>query len=92
MPQAKIDEVQFKFLDASTAFGEFETGNLDELSIPTGDMDRVTTDPAYKEMIQQGFTLGTELYSFQTKLAPTDDVRVRQALSYAIDRQSLVEM
>ncbi len=92
VPQAKIDEVQFKFLDVSTAFAEFEAGNLDFSGIPSGDMDRVKADPTYKDLIVQGVgTPGTELWSFNTKLAPTDDVRVRQALSYAIDRQSLVD-
>jgi oligopeptide transport system substrate-binding protein len=91
VPQAKIDEIQYKFLDTSTALAEFEAGNLDISGIPTGDMDRIKTDPKFKDMIRQVVTLGTELYGFQTTLAPTDDVRVRQALSFAIDRQSLVD-
>ena len=91
VPVAKIDEINEKFLEASSAFAEFEAGNMDIAGVPAGDWDRVKTDPQFKDMIKQVVTLGTEFYAFQTKLAPTDDVRVRLALSMAIDRQSLVD-
>jgi len=91
IPVAKIDEIQEPFLDSGPSLAEYEAGNLDSSGIPTGDMDRILNDPQYKDMIRQLVELGTEFLSFQTKLAPTDDVRVRLALSYAIDRDSLVK-
>jgi oligopeptide transport system substrate-binding protein len=42
-------------------------------------------------MIRPYYTLGTEWYGFNTQLAPTDDQRVRLALSLAIDRDTLVK-
>jgi oligopeptide transport system substrate-binding protein len=91
IPVSKIDEVEWRFMDASPAFAEFEAGNLDVAGVPLGDMDRVRADPRYKDLLERVPTLGTEFYSFNTQLPPTDDVRVRQALSLAIDRVSLVE-
>jgi oligopeptide transport system substrate-binding protein len=91
IPVAKLDEVRWTFMDAIPAFAEFEAGNLDVAGVPAGDMDRVKADPKYKDMLEYAYELGTEFYAFNTQLAPTDDVRVRQALSLAIDRQALVE-
>ncbi|HKY54598.1 MAG TPA: peptide ABC transporter substrate-binding protein [Anaerolineales bacterium] len=91
VPQAKIDEIEHRFLDASAALAEFEAGNLDIAGIPSEEWDRIHADPAYADMIRPVYTLGTEWYGFNTKLAPTDDQRVRLALSLAIDRELLVQ-
>lgn len=91
VPQAKIDEVQIRLMDDTAALAEFEAGNLDVTNIPTGDWDRIRTDPSYKDMIGQVYTIGTEWYGFNNAKPPTDDQRVRLALSMAIDRQSLVD-
>jgi oligopeptide transport system substrate-binding protein len=91
VPQPKIDEIQFRFLDASPALAEFDAGNLDITGIPSEEWDRIHADPAYADMIRPVYTLGTEWYGFNNKLAPTDDQRVRLALSLAIDRDLLVK-
>lgn len=91
VPQAKIDEIENRFLDSSPALAEFDAGNLDIASIPSEDWDRIHSDPAYADMIRPVYTLGTEWYGFNTQLAPTDDARVRLALSLAIDRDTLVK-
>ena len=91
IPVAKIDEIQWRFMDAGPALAEFEAGNLDAAGVPSTDMDRIKADAKYKTMLEPYYELGTEFYAFNTKLAPTDDVRVRQALSMAIDRKGLID-
>ena len=90
VPQAKIDEIDIRFIDTSPALAEFDAGNLDIAAIPSEEWDRIHSDPAYTDMIRPVYTLGTEWYGFNTQLAPTDDQRVRLALSLAIDRETLV--
>jgi oligopeptide transport system substrate-binding protein len=91
VPQAKIDEIEHRFLDTSPQLAEFDAGNLDISAISSEEWDRIHADPAYADMIRPYYTLGTEWYGFNTKLAPTDDQRVRLALSLAIDRDLLVK-
>ena len=92
VPSPQIDAVTWKIIPTSSALAEFEAGNLDVSAFPAGDYDRIMADPDYSQWLYPTSTLGTEFYSFNTQLAPTDDVRVRLALSKAIDRQGLVQV
>jgi oligopeptide transport system substrate-binding protein len=91
IPVAKLDEVYWTFIDSPQALAEYEAGNLDTSGIPSGDMDRIMSDAKFKDQIAYVSTLGTEFYAFNTLKAPTDDARVRQALSMAIDRDAIVK-
>ncbi|MBJ7220943.1 MULTISPECIES: peptide ABC transporter substrate-binding protein [unclassified Brenneria] len=66
----------------------------------SGDIDITESFPKnmyqklLKELPGQVYTpeqLGTYYYAFNTQRAPTDDARVRKALSYAIDRKVIAE-
>ncbi len=77
-------------INESMALAAYEAGNLDESVIPTGDYDRILSDPAFdSHRIFKPFNLRTETLMYNIHLAPTDDLRVRQALTLALDRDKI---
>ncbi len=91
VPSPKIEEIVFSMLDAVPAFAEYEAGNLDVTTVPLADMDRVKADPVLSEELNISPSQCTYYYGFNNKAPVVDDVRVRRALSMAIDRQSLID-
>ncbi len=90
--QVQIERVEWVMVEAeSTAFTMYENDELDTIRVPPRDIDRVRADPV----------LGGELYNapdpctiylgFTNNKPPLDDVRVRRALTQAIDRQGLID-
>lgn len=91
VPQAKIDEINFPMLDLTAAFADYEAGNIDTTLIPVEDMDRVKTDAVLSAELKIAPSPCTYYYGFNTKEAVVNDVRVRRALSLAVDRQGLID-
>ena len=91
IPQAKMEEVTWTMLDDVAALSEYEAGNLEMTSVPLADMDRVKTDATLSKELNVGPDSCTYYLGFNTTAPVVDDVRVRRALSMAIDRQSLID-
>jgi oligopeptide transport system substrate-binding protein len=91
IPTPKIEEIYMPFLDAIPSFAEYEAGNLDVSAVPLDDLDRVKADPVLSEELTINPVQCTYYYGFNTLKEHVSDVRVRRALSHAVDRQSLID-
>jgi len=93
--QVHLDGVDFAFsITPSTALLKLERGEVDILgdNVPPADVARVVTDPQWKPYVySQPLIATTYLFMNETK-KPFDDLRVRQALSWAINRDKLVKL
>lgn len=86
-----VDRIEFVIMaDAwNQAVPAFEAGEVDVAIAPAGELARLQDDPEYADMIHPVPIAGSIIMVMDTKNPPTDDVRVRQALSLAIDRETL---
>ncbi len=85
-----LDAIDVAFIDeASTAYQAFESGELQFISdVPAAEIPRlIAEDPEFYVFP----LLGTYYYNFNLELPMFQDVKVRKALTYAIDRELIVE-
>jgi oligopeptide transport system substrate-binding protein len=85
----KVEEVfHYPITQASTALRRYQAGELD--FVPTVPADQV---PRARELMGAQMRvdpgLGVDVVAFNTRAGPTRDVRVRRALSLAVDREVL---
>lgn len=87
-----IGTVNFAMVtEDSTAFNMYENGELDIQPAPIADLDRIKADPVLSKELMVAPVLCTYYYGFNTTKPPFDNVKVRQAFSYALDRQKLID-
>lgn len=88
----EIDRIEFVVVpDTTTSLAQYEAGELDIVAVPPAELERVTNDAVLGEQIQY-FTRAQIQYAGmnQSMFEPFQDVRVRQAFNYAIDRETLI--
>jgi oligopeptide transport system substrate-binding protein len=85
----KIDTLEFLSSDdENTNYNMFLDGQIDWLTnVPTDKLSSAQMKDSYFASPQ----LATYYYVFQTEKAPLDNVNLRKAISYAINREDLVE-
>ncbi|MEW6724271.1 MAG: ABC transporter substrate-binding protein [Bacillota bacterium] len=69
----------------------FEAGNLHSIKVSGGYVDRFRANQRYSSLMLSQPSLSVNYICLNTAVAPFNDVRVRQALNYAVDRQLLVD-
>jgi oligopeptide transport system substrate-binding protein len=90
IPVPTIDELSFIWLDQSAQLAAYEAGELDvmEGTIPSSELDRLRVERP--DELWEGPSPFTYYYGFNVEKAPMDNVHMRRALSFAIDREAIV--
>jgi len=98
-PQGFVDVSIPIIKDTTTAQAQFEQGTLSALDAPSpDDLQRIQNDPKLKDQLHSVGQARTVWIGFNLKkgpFAPQDDanaLKLRQAISMAIDRQELVDL
>ncbi len=86
---AKIDKITFPLIDdTAVVYAGYKAGEIDLAAFPTAEYDNIKADPVLgKELLQYDNTCVTYL-AFDNTKKPFSDKKVRQAFSYAIDRET----
>ena len=97
---AKIDTLIFSITpDAAVAYAKLKAGECHLIPYPNpADLAAMEKDPDLKVMSQEGLNVGYLAFNtdpdspaFKDKKDPFADVRVRQALNYAINKKAIIE-
>lgn len=87
-----LDRVTYRVMkEEATRDAEFQTGNIDMMTAGESLYRKYAADPAYRSHLTEVPELFTRAIFFNLKEKPFDDVRVRQAINYAIDKKVVVE-
>jgi ABC-type transport system substrate-binding protein len=86
-----LDAVEMQIgVDEELEWFKFEAGEIDVAAIPTADFTYVMATPRLKALVLRMVTLATDYLGMNCQMAPFNDVRVRRAFNYAIDKRKLV--
>jgi ABC-type transport system substrate-binding protein len=88
----QVDMVTMRVIpEKSSAMVEFAAGNLDMVVVPPSDVARIKADASLQGRIQDVGVLSSWWMVLNQTRAPLDNVKVRQALNYAVDREGIVK-
>jgi len=90
-----LDQISFEVgVEPSVALLRLQRGEVDILGdgIPPAQFVAITSDPANEGLIASGPQLQTGYITLNGNVEPFDDVRVRQALNMAVNKERVVQI
>ncbi len=87
-----LDKAEFRFIpDAAAAVPAMLSGDVQAFpNMPTGDnLSQFESDPRFKVVV--GSTEGETILAMNNGKPPFDQLKVRQAVSYALDRKAIID-
>jgi dipeptide transport system substrate-binding protein len=89
--KAAIDDLVFSITpDASVRWAKLQKGECHVMPYPNpADLDAIRKDPNVQVLEQPGLNVG--YLAFNTQKKPFDDVRVRKAISMAINKKAIID-
>lgn len=85
-----LSAATFRFIsDSSAIVAALKAGDLDVAFIAAEVLPAFEKDPAFK--VHRGTTEGETILALNNGVKPLDDLRVRRAISYAVDRQAVID-
>jgi ABC-type transport system substrate-binding protein len=90
--EAKVEGIVYRIIPEDlTAVTEFEVGNLDVIGIPASEYGKYWNSPKWSPLICSAEGLNTYYLGFNCSRPPFNDIKLRRALSCAIDRKKILE-
>lgn len=89
---AKLDKVTFKFIsDPTAAFAAVMAEDVDAFgAFPAPEnLPQFDADPRFKVLV--GSTEGETILAMNNKMPPFDNIKVREAVAHAINRQEIID-
>ncbi|HOT27811.1 MAG TPA: ABC transporter substrate-binding protein [Candidatus Ozemobacteraceae bacterium] len=88
-----LDRIEFPVIaDEIERFRRFKSGELMHNDVPDPEYKNVLQDPLWARQFQEVSRWGIYYLGFDVKTPPFDNVKVRQAMNYAIDREAIVKL
>lgn len=88
---AKVKGIVYRIIPEDlTAVTEFELGNLDVITVPASEYARYSASAQWREYLSSVHGLNIYYLGFNCSRPPFDNVNLRKAVSYAIDREKIL--